>query len=170
MRLLRSTLNLAPGPLDAETIVAANALAGLPPAATLTKQHLHQVLHARVGMAPTRTAVWLDDGTWYDGTTPAQRAETVAALLDRAQLDVVVLRAANALHPYPTRPSEFRRATGDAEPVDTAHEQREAAKVVLAMALRVKVEVGTWPPNITAVQQAVLTAQLVGLDVQGIGR
>lgn len=168
IRLLRSTLELPPGALDAETIAAAKALAGLPSNAALTTQHLRQILHARAGALPTRTAVWLDAGEWYDGTTPAQKTAIVTALVKRSQLDVIALRAANALHPYPARPSEFERLTGDPDPVDTQREQREAAKVALAIGLRVRVETGAWPPSVTTEQRQALVTALRGLDVRSI--
>ena len=168
IRLLRQALDRPDEAIDAETLAAAKVAAGLPPSAQLTREHVRTLLVARVGAPATRTAIWLDDGEWLPGTKPAEKAATVTALLDRAQLDVIVVRAANALHPYPARPSEFRRATGDAEPVDTQREQREATKAFLALVLRVRVETGAWPPMLSTEQRQALVQALRGLDVRGI--
>ena len=176
VRLLRRTLtpdrpdtDPADGLLVAATRIRAR---GLGHAGPLSKDGQRAVLLADVGEKPTRVAVWLDEAEWTVGTTPAEKVATSTALLDHDPLETVCLRAAHdILGPPPARPSRFRVLSGEADAVEALQARQSASNALqgaLAVALRVRVESGTWPANLPASQRDTLQTRLGALDVMEI--
>src|SRR3990167_5038729 len=169
VRLLRSVLGVPDGAADAALITLV-AKDGGNTAANV------RALLARAGDAPARAAAWLDDGTWPVGTSAAQKAATVTALLDHEEMTDVLQRSIDALLPPVTakRASPLRAMTGEADDAALAAQHQARATMATALwatfpiALRTKIEVGAWPPTLAVPQQAALVAALRTIDVRAL--
>ena len=133
-----------------------------------------RVLLARAGDGAVRVATWLDDGAWPPGTTAAQKAATIGALLDADAMTGVLQTAIGALLPSVTakRASPLRAMTGEADEAALAAQHQARAVLattlwaVMPIALRVKIETGAFPPTLTAAQRTALVAALRTIDVR----
>ena len=175
VRLLRDVLGLSSvgaevvGPVDA-ALVAAVAKDGGNTAANV------RTLLARAGDGAVRAATWLDDGAWLTGTTAAQKATTIASLLDADSMTDVLQRAIDPSLPPVTarRGSPLRAMTGEPDDAALAAQHQARAAVATALwatfpiALRVRIETGAWPPTLTAAQIAALVAALRTIDVRAL--